>query len=207
MATAKESPKKVYLENLVRECEEIHDPRTRLLAMILASCADWKTYECRPSYKCLIHWTKFAKSTLHRHLDKLVDIGILESDRRYRRSSVYKFNVERLQKLAKPFKQPEPPDDEHKQPEHYSPQELKQMDCEHEWSPRGYCYNCNILKDDYDRQLAIMDEAKKKEMVERAERCPTLKRTGEHHWTSKGACAICEVFKVLWDEQTLVIEK
>jgi hypothetical protein len=111
MATAKSvKPKKIYLQNLVRECSLLRKPSTRLVAMVLASSADWETYECRPKWDCIMHWTKLAKSTLNEALKEITASGVLVKQRRYRQSSVYTFNIERLQELRVPYKYETPTD-------------------------------------------------------------------------------------------------
>jgi hypothetical protein len=138
------------LENLVRECSEIKSPSARLLAMVLASSADNKTFKCRPGWKCLMHWCKFSsKGTMSRAMKEVLASGIVTKFKKGRKSTTeYTFNLARLKELAVPFKHPE---QREAASEEKSAQELRQELCTHDWSPRGYCRECEMLREDYDR--------------------------------------------------------
>src|ERR1700722_13946842 len=89
--------------NVARECQLFGKASTRLVLMVLASCAD-KTGVCHPSYACLCHWTKMSRATLASALAELDGSGVLRRDNRYRRSNIYTLSIEKLEELREPFK-------------------------------------------------------------------------------------------------------
>lgn len=118
MAATKQEPKerKVYLEYLVRECKELRRPHTRLVAMVLASSADWHTFSCQISWDCLLHWTKVSRGSLHSSIKDMRESGILDVQTNYKSASIFTFNVERLKELAEPWSQTEKAQAKRRQP-------------------------------------------------------------------------------------------
>ena len=88
--------------NVARECREFGKASTRLLLMVLASCADQKG-TCNPSYACLMHWAKVSRSTLAAALRELEDVGVLHRQNRYNRSTIYTLSIEKMEELRDPF--------------------------------------------------------------------------------------------------------
>jgi DNA-binding transcriptional ArsR family regulator len=88
--------------NVARECREFGKASTRLVLMVLASCADQKGV-CNPSYACLMHWAKVSKSTLAAALKELEDAGVLHRQNRYNRSTIYTLSIEKMEELRAPF--------------------------------------------------------------------------------------------------------
>jgi hypothetical protein len=114
MATAKQESKKkldsTKLIRLVRDCTALKGT-ARHVALTLATSADWNTFECRPSWACLMHWTGINRDALNRALKRIVETGIITKERRRKNSSIFRFDIKRLEELRVPYKSPEPETD------------------------------------------------------------------------------------------------
>ena len=73
-------------------------PTTKLVAMTLATYADYETGECYPSIQTLVEDTGLSNRVVCLHIKHIEQLGILTADRSNGRRSYYKFDVEALTK-------------------------------------------------------------------------------------------------------------
>ena len=75
-------------------------PTTKLVAITLATYADYETGECYPSIQTLMDDTGLSNRAVIAHLKNIEKLGILIADRSNGRRTYYRFDVENLTKAV-----------------------------------------------------------------------------------------------------------
>ena len=87
--------------NLVKAVRQISmPPTTKLVAITLATYADYETGECYPSIQTLMDDTGLSNRAVGLHIKHIENLGILVVDRSNGRRSYYRFDVEILSKAV-----------------------------------------------------------------------------------------------------------
>lgn len=84
--------------NFVKAVRQISmPPTTKLVAITLATYADYETGECYPSIQTLMDDTGLSNRVVCQHIKNIEKMGILVADRSNGRRTFYRFDVEKLQ--------------------------------------------------------------------------------------------------------------
>lgn len=87
--------------NFVKAVRQISmPPTTKLVAITLATYADYETGECYPSIQTLMDDTGLSNRVVCQHIKNIEKMGILVADRSNGRRSYYRFDVEILSKAV-----------------------------------------------------------------------------------------------------------
>ncbi|WP_111883830.1 MULTISPECIES: helix-turn-helix domain-containing protein [Acinetobacter] len=87
--------------NFVKAVRQISmPPTTKLVAITLATYADYETGECYPSIQTLMDDTGLSNRAVGLHIKHIENLGILVVDRSNGRRSYYRFDVEILSKAV-----------------------------------------------------------------------------------------------------------
>lgn len=87
--------------NFVKAVRQISmPPTTKLVAITLATYADYETGECYPSIQTLMDDTGLSNRAVGLHIKHIENLGILVVDRSNGRRSYYRFDVESLTKAV-----------------------------------------------------------------------------------------------------------
>lgn len=87
--------------NFVKAVRQISmPPTTKLVAITLATYADYETGECFPSIQTLMDDTGLSNRAVGLHIKHIENLGILVVDRSNGRRSYYRFDVESLTKAV-----------------------------------------------------------------------------------------------------------
>ena len=87
--------------NFVKAVRQISmPPTTKLVAITLATYADYETGECYPSIQTLMDDTGLSNRAVGLHIKHIENLGILVVDRSNGRRSYYRFDVEGLTKAV-----------------------------------------------------------------------------------------------------------
>ena len=87
--------------NFVKAVRQISmSPTTKLVAITLATYADYETGECYPSIQTLMDDTGLSNRAVGLHIKHIENLGILVVDRSNGRRSYYRFDVEILSKAV-----------------------------------------------------------------------------------------------------------
>jgi hypothetical protein len=146
-----------------RECRTLrHDlvwkSTTRLVFMTLASAMDLKDNTCRWSLDCIVHYTMLNKKTVVQALNELGEMGIITRHKTGRgNGKFYVWHWDKVNPVRQLYTETEKFADQG-QEEEPSENPSKQDVCDHAWSPRGYCYNCNALREDVENAQAAAQE-------------------------------------------------
>ena len=140
-----------------RECRKVNNNATRLVFFTLASAMDLKDNTCRWSLKCIAHYTMLNVKTVVQSLDILEKMGLITRHKTGRgNGKFYVWHWDKVNRLRQLYSETEKFVNEQHEEEPGNPS--KQDVCDHDWSPRGYCYNCNALREDVEKAQAAARE-------------------------------------------------